>query len=222
MAGITGEKIKIVTYDTSKIDFISPIKAALGLGKDEDLSQLHQKFSEEPLVTRETDSKTVIHRRYYENIGNTDFYNQYQHFVHNVVSNVIDGSLIVQRVPSFRVHLPNNKAVGEYHHDSDFGHQPGAINFWIPLTDAHDSNTIHVGSAESGGPKPVNVKYGEALAFDAINSLHGNEINRTGQTRISFDFRVVPERDYVESSQVSINTMARLALGDYYLHASEM
>jgi hypothetical protein len=34
----------------------------------------------------------------------------------------------------FRVHLPNNVAVGSKHCDADYNHPPGEINFWVPLT----------------------------------------------------------------------------------------
>jgi hypothetical protein len=219
MAGLNGEQVQIFPYNTSRIDFVTPIKSALGLEKGE---ELHEKFELDDVVTRETDSTSAIHRRYYENIGSTDFQDQYRRFVHEVVAGLVNGPLIVQKVPSFRAHLPGNKAVGEYHRDRDFGHQAGAINFWVPVTDAYGTNSVHVARSEGDTPTPINVNLGEVLVFDAVNLLHGNELNTTGSTRVSFDFRVIPEKDYVESQEFSVNTMSRLAIGSYYSLAEDL
>jgi hypothetical protein len=222
MAGLNGEQVQIFPYDPSRIDFVSPIKIALGLEESDELSRLHEKFKLNKVVIRDTDSTTAIHHRYYENIGKTDFQEQYRRFVQEVVAELVSGPLIVQKVPSFRVHLPANKAVGQYHRDRDFGHQAGAINFWIPVTDAYYSNTVHVVRDEGQAPTPINVNFGEALAFDAVNLLHGNELNSTGSSRVSFDFRVIPETDYVDSREISVNTLSRLAIGGYYSHAENL
>lgn len=222
MTGIKGEGVTIVPYDVTQTNFVDPIKGALGLSDIDDLANVHLKFENELPVTRETDSKTSIHQLYYEQIGSTDFYEQYRKFIHSVVGNLVDGPLIVQKIPTFRVHLPNNKAVGQYHRDSDFGHQPGAINFWVPVTPAFESNAIHIANTDDVDPSPVAVNVGEALAFDAVNLFHGNEVNLTGQSRVSFDFRVIPEHEYSESSKVSINTMTQLAIGGYYTYANEL
>ena len=40
------------------------------------------------------------------------------------------------------------------------------------------------------------MNYGEILKFDGANLLHGNKINKTGKSRISFDFRVLKKSDY--------------------------
>lgn len=115
MAGLNGEQIRIISYDTSEVDFVSPVKQALDV--DDDLDLLHKHFSIDSIVTRENDSTTEIHRKYYKNIEDTDFYERYRYFVSKIVASLIDGPLIVQKIPSFRVHLPGNRAVGAYHRD---------------------------------------------------------------------------------------------------------
>lgn len=222
MAAINGESIKIVPYDTEETDFVTPVKQALGLEDDDALELLHEYFSVGSVVTRANDSKTALHRLYYEGIEDTDFYDEYRSFVKKVVADLIEGPLIVQKIPSFRVHLLGNKAVGGYHRDSDLGHQSGAINFWLPLTDAYSTNSVHIVEDDQSEPAPIDVKYGEVLVFDAVNLLHGNEINTTDHTRVSFDFRVIPERDYVDSDTKSANTMSRLAIGDYYIKLTDL
>jgi len=222
MAALNDEKLKILTYETTRFDFEGSVKEALGLHSTEQLSQIHTRFNSGPVVTRETDSTTPIHRLYYEKIADTNFYNHYRDFIHTVVSRVVEGPLIVQRIPTFRAHMPKNKAVGRYHRDKEFGHQDGAINFWLPVTRAHHTNALHIDLEDDWGPVPLELEVGEFLAFDGVNLRHGNELNETSETRVSFDFRVIPEVDYIESSERSVNTLSRLALGDYYVHADEL
>lgn len=222
MASLPGEQIQVHAYNLSEIDFVTPVKLALDLEEAEDLAQLHEKFTLDSIVTRETDSTTAIHRQYYANIGQTGFTSLYKEFIHNVIANLVDGPIIIQKVPTFRAHLPGNKAVGKYHRDSDFGHQAAAINFWIPLTDAFDTNTIHIAQREDDTPQPVDVSLGELLAFDAVGLVHGNEINETGRSRVSFDFRVIPQSQYVKSHRQSVNTLSTLAIGDYYIFPEDL
>jgi hypothetical protein len=53
-------------------------------------------------------------------------------------------SLAFQVQPALRVVPPSCKRVGQPHRDRDYGHQPGQINFWLPLSAASGSNTLWV------------------------------------------------------------------------------
>ena len=44
--------------------------------------------------------------------------------------------------------------------------------------------------------KPFKLKYGDLLCWNFNKCLHGNHINKTGLTRVSFDFRIIPCRKY--------------------------
>lgn len=50
-------------------------------------------------------------------------------------------NMLPQTVPVFRVFLPEHLAVGPRHRDESYHEQPNEINFWLPLTDAFDSNS---------------------------------------------------------------------------------
>lgn len=86
---------------------------------------------------------------------------------------------------------------------------------------------------------PVPVRYGQVLCFDAVNLLHGNRLNREelepvielddygcerhagwsgrGRTRVSIDFRVLPEALYdPENRRESINTGTPFVEGAYW------
>ena len=64
---------------------------------------------------------------------------------------------------------------------------------------------------------PMDCKYGSFCQWDASNLLHGNKKNITSITRVSVDFRVIPESRFEElSSTGSINTKTKFSIGEYY------
>ena len=86
-----------------------------------DLRYLHTQTNKKyERVVRENDFKTEFHEKFYT-IGNT-FYSVYEAFIRNVVLPKFDESIVYQRIPNFRIHMPNNLAVGEFHRDTDYGH----------------------------------------------------------------------------------------------------
>ena len=58
------------------------------------------------------------------------------------------------------------------------------------------------------------------LVFDGANLEHGNRVNRSDRTRLSFDFRVVPEPLFRDRDKRSLNTKMRFALGEYFERAA--
>lgn len=68
--------------------------------------------------------------------------------------------------------------------------------------------------AEDFRPYPVEV--GEVLVFDGVNLAHGNKVNDTAKSRVSFDFRVIPRSEYRPRSDVSVNTGVRFEIGGYF------
>jgi hypothetical protein len=59
------------------------------------------------------------------------------------------------------------------------------------------------------------------LTFDAVNRQHGNVVNDTESTRVSFDFRVIPLSRYRTNDLKTINTGMRLVIGEYFTLLSE-
>ena len=69
-----------------------------------------------------------------------------------------------QRQPTFRVVLPSGQQVGYRHCDADYHHPPAEINWWIPLTSVHHSNSLVTESLPGRGDfSPVEMGYGQAL-----------------------------------------------------------
>jgi ectoine hydroxylase-related dioxygenase (phytanoyl-CoA dioxygenase family) len=120
-------------------------------------------------------------------------------------------------VPTFRVHLPDNLAVGEFHTDGAYHHQQGEINFWLPVTEAFDTNSLWIESEPGRADfSPVRLTPGQVYMFDGVNLSHGNKVNRTGVTRVSFDFRLISRHRFTNTDHVSVSAGRRMSIGHYW------
>lgn len=206
---------KIVEYDTSLFPFRVLIEDFLG---EKDLELIHEKYNV-PLVVRENDQETDYHKIFYKNCDlNSGFDELYKKFVKEYVSSMFDDNKIVyQKRPTFRIHLNNNKAVGEFHRDSEYNHPLQEINMFVPMTECVDTNTIWIEKTPGAEDfEPINLKYGQAFVFNGGLLTHGNKVNRTNQTRVSFDFRIIRNKDYKNSFHSSINSSQKFEVGGYY------
>jgi hypothetical protein len=203
---------KTLDYEVDKYPFPEVIRSWLGVERLEDI---HEGVDYE-VFTRETDQSTEFHRRLYE-IGD-DFYDVYRRFLVDVARPFFGEDLIYQRIPSFRIHLPGNVAVGEFHRDRDYSHGEGEINFWLPVSRAWDTNSVWIETSEGASDfQPYDVEVGQVLVFDGVNLAHGNKLNETGKTRVSFDFRVIPKSQYRPRHEAqSVNTGVRFEIGGYF------
>ena len=105
--------------------------------------------------------------------------------------------VLYQAVPVFRVFLPCHLAVGPKHRDEAYHAQPNEINFWLPLTDAFDSNSLYVESSRgSRDYAALECGYGSYARFHGNSCEHFTELNLTGRTRVSLDFRVVRDVEF--------------------------
>jgi hypothetical protein len=144
--------------------------------------------------------------------------NLYRDFLRSQILPIFSQDICVQRIPSFRIGFPDSLAVREFHVDSEYNHQGGITNFWLPVTRALSTNSMWVESAPYRADyRPVNLIPGQYLQFDATTLRHGNRLNSTGKTRVSFDFRAIPLANYRPSGRCSVNAGIRLELGHYYM-----
>ena len=97
-----------------------------------------------------------------------------------------------QAFPCIRVVRPTEFSIG-IHADVNYGFNPCNVNYYVPLTELYDSNSLHV-ETEIGKEdfKSLKNSYGEIYRFHGAMCLHFTTENKTDQTRISLDFRVVP------------------------------
>jgi ectoine hydroxylase-related dioxygenase (phytanoyl-CoA dioxygenase family) len=85
------------------------------------------------------------------------------------------------------------------------------------LTPVWGTNTIWIEQNQGKADYvPVEMAPGQLLVFDGVNLMHGNKLNDTGSTRVSFDFRCVPMSRYEPTEKRTVSSGIRLALGEYF------
>ena len=106
--------------------------------------------------------------------------------------------LMIQREPTFRVHLPGTrKALGTRHIDAEYFHQRGEINYWLPLTRCFGSNTLWTESVPGAKDfHPLELDFGQLACFYGNQCEHYTLPNDTDTTRISLDFRIVADAHF--------------------------
>jgi len=210
---------KVLAYDTKKYDFRSIVQRILEF---DDLEQIHTKYTEftkKGVIQFENDQQTPLHKKFYNSVLLTNFLELYRNFVREFIAPMFNESVIVyQTKPTFRVQLPNNVAIGQKHCDSEYNHPEGEINFWIPLTKVFENNGIWLESEPGKGDfHPIgNLNYGNIFRFYGNKCRHYNNINDTGSTRISFDFRVMPRSKYIPSEATTVKSGMKFIIGSYY------
>ena len=142
----------------------------------------------------------------------------YQDFLIGEVLPLYGADLCVQATPTFRLARPGGGlAVAAWHTDAEYAHQVQTVNYWVPLTIAQGTSAMWLESAPGKGDfAPVAMQPGQYLEFSATTLRHGNKPNRTGRSRVSFDFRVIPYADYRDTGTVTATQGRALRLGDYY------
>jgi hypothetical protein len=224
----------ILNYDKDVFNFRNIFENHFSKITKSELENIHEGLPKEyfvkNIVTALNDQNQMIYEFMYKIDSGYDltksnqmskegeFFNTYKRFVDYLASDIFKEDLIYQKRPTLRCHFVNNLAVGEFHRDRDYNHPIEEINVWLPITEARNNNTIQIEhSINSNTFRPVNLKYGQFIFFDSGLS-HGNKINDTGKTRLSFDFRVIPKSMYKQNAvtKKSISQGIDLAIGDYY------
>ncbi len=204
---------KIYPYSTVAYPFEEQLQTILGLkGRGLQCKQLHlvsPGLDTLPLLQFEQDTTTQFHTQVYRSPHFPFLVGQYQKFVQEVILPELQaefgtGEFLVQREPSVRIQLPNNTALGRraeessdeqigLHCDADYNHPPEEINFILSITGQEGTNSLYVETEPGKGDfRAIAIRAGEVFRFYGNKCRHHNKINRTGDTRISLDFRVIP------------------------------
>ena len=175
------------------------------------------------LFERKNDLSTICHKCFYDKIRTDNrFDHEYMSFLSQYIKPRFNDKIVYQKIPTLRVHLPNNVSVGEFHKDKHYRDKNWAekvqeLNYFVPLTKAYGTNTIWAETEEDKGDfQEITANYGECVEWSASKLTHGNKQNLTSITRVSFDFRVVPKSRYIESDHLTINTKIPFGIGGYY------
>ena len=215
----------ISTYDTGNYNFCGEVEKIFGVpqGGLHNLHELRSDLMPPDKLNFDNETRTDFHSTFYGALNSDkgdDVKAVYEAFITNVVAPMFGRSFVYQTFPSFRVHIPNDQAIHKWHHDSDenHNHPDWEINFQVALTKMWDSNAMWLESVPGLGDfKPVEMEVGDYTIFYGNKCIHGNKENKTGRTRVSMDFRVLPYDKYDESAAKSSATASRkFVLGDYY------
>lgn len=208
------------SYCTKKYNFRSFVAKFLGI---EELELLH---ISKPFKAMLTDSRgdapdqgQELHRSFYNRMdSDLNFKSLYDDFILNVIKPHFDYPILFQKYPTFRIHQPNNICVFSWHKDKHFGHSMFEKNIFLPVTNAYSSNTIWAESREDRGDfAPMNCEKNQYIIWNGANCNHGNKLNTTQHTRVSFDFRVLNLEHYDQASQVaSLTSQRKFKIGSYY------
>lgn len=211
--------IEYYKYDLAKYDFVSFFE---NLFEIKNLQKIHEGYENlyREIKPAGKDSDTHFHRKFYDYIkGDYKYFEDiYKSFIkENIVPTLNTKDIIYQKFPSFRVHLSDNLAVGGWHRDIDYNHPEGEINFIVALTPMFESNTT-ITETEQGKMdfQQIILNVGQFAKFDGNKCLHGNLPNKTGVSRLSFDFRILPMDKYKHNDKTSISNKNKFIIGDYY------
>jgi hypothetical protein len=164
--------------------------------------------------------------------SNNEFNEVYYKFIDKYVKPIYGSKIVVQKTPNLRISFPDSTAIGKHKHeneennviglhkDSDFGHHEEEINYIIPITEMFDTNSIYYEPSQESNASTdqylnLKLKTNEYFIGKFNKLLHFNKINKTGFTRISLDFRIIPYEKYMTNLDYFKGT--KFELGKYYI-----
>ena len=204
------------SYNLDEYNFRHEIEKMFGTDQLERIHEIED--CDFGILDMETDQTTYLHKKFYEKVEETNFLNDYKKFLKDVILPHFNEDLLYQKIPTFRIQVPDNISVAEFHNDKSYSHSPDEVNIFLPITEAKETYTIWSESQENlADYSPMNAEYGEYYIWDGANLKHGNKINESNISRFSVDFRVLPFSKYDENNmQETITTKIKLKLGSYF------
>ncbi len=201
--------------------------------KEVDLDELHSNFNfNDSLLEKGTDQSTVFHKAIYSSFDDpnffaTDFWKNYKDLSLVVLQKLKNqtgyfGEWAVQRFPTIRFHFPNNISVFEFHRDSNYSHPIGEINCFYALTECFKSSALQV-ERNLGFEDyvPLNLKAGEYAILNTSIYKHGDILNKTNKTRISMDFRFIPDIQ-LKNNKSSLTKGIKFTSSSYFIKEREL
>ena len=211
----------INNYNNNKYDFRECIAECFNININE-LDEIHNLgYTYNVFEEFGPDTQTWYHQTFYKYLKSESGIKM-KNIYNNLIKEVILPYLglkeaLVQQFPSFRIQLPDNVAVAKVHTDSSLGHPYGEINFTYSITDMFDTNTIYI--EKTTGKKdfiPMEIKANNNISFNANQNLHYNKLNKTNNTRMSMDYRILPLNYKPKEETSSHSTNTKIIDGAYY------
>tara|TARA_B100001989_G_C24431029_1_gene409040 strand:+ start:319 stop:870 length:552 start_codon:yes stop_codon:yes gene_type:complete len=120
---------KRFSYNTESYPFKENLEELFGC----DCSKLHNYLGSFEKFQRNNDQNTLVHKVFYSNFKEKIF-PIYYNFQKNFIAQIIKEPYYFQVIPTFRIGLPGNKFVGEYHKDSFYNHKAYEVNFNLGIS----------------------------------------------------------------------------------------
>lgn len=228
------QNIKIFKSSNQAIEsFTYHIKHAIfSKGNDCELHDLHKELINNEKLIEGSDQATFFHKKVYTtfdhpNFYSTSFWKNYKKLSLEILAELKNETgcndlWSIQRYPTIRFQFPNNVSVFEFHRDSNYQHPLGEINCFFALNECVNSSALHIeknlGFADY---VPLNLKSGEYAILNTSIFEHGDLINKTGKTRVSMDFRFVPDSQ-LNIERVSITNNIKFTSDAYFITEKEM
>jgi len=227
---------KIFEYDTNKFKFKEFIENLYNTNDLENLYNLSIDYNNLKNNLNNdfnlNDIETDLHKKFYNEIKSNDkFKTIYCSLIKDIFNNFFlnEKILIYQSYPSIRFQFENSIAVPEHCDSDSIGNHPlGEKNFILPITTMSNTNSLYIESKPNEGDfKSVYLEYGDIFYFNGNKCIHKNVSNKEGKLRISFDFRVILVKDYINylnnnitytnpRDENSKRTPIKMTIGGYY------
>jgi len=183
------------------------------------------------LVVEDTES---VRQLYFSLFRSDEFQTLYRGLCSKLIDTYFDGEGLFQNTPTIRIQLPGRLSVS-YHTDAWYGHGQNARSFWLPLTELNEKNTLMMSVDINQSLKliqdiseklypldkindesrlicsPLLGSFGDLYSFSS-EMIHGTELNSSSTTRVSFDFRIIPDSSSLGTKPLS-NFLDRKSLG---------
>ena len=199
-------------FDVAKYQFRPALEGLFGVP----LEELHKWLGSFDQFERRNDQNTILHRVFYTNYSSC-FKPIYESFIENFISGIVKFPFAYQVIPTFRVGLPGNRFVGEYHVDSKYNHPDYELNFNLGLSNyLKPCCLMSERTPRSREFFPIECNYGSIFSFNHIDCAHGSDINTTSETMVSIDFRLAMIPFYQHTENKSINLGTTFSLGSYF------
>ncbi len=172
----------------------------------DNLERLHEKIDYEMI--------NKIRLDFYDKMNEKlEFSTSYLKLGYDMIVDTVGTELAGNKKVNFSIQMPNDdSSILPIHCDTFSGESEFQINLWIPLTDCFETNSMYIFNPKFSRKVNKNlkdyekigldnllkeyekeyqfieVKYGEGIIFTPT-CLHGNILNKTDSTRISFNCR---------------------------------
>lgn len=190
-------KTSIYKYNLEKYNFTKIIADYLEVN---DLSALEVSLDSNTETSQNSLYKNMeqsaAYKKLYQCLNSTEgslFYDTYEQFIQEVIRPQYNEPILYQKKPTHRILFLDTPGVSRFHRDRDYGHNTAEINYFVPQTKALATNTVWIESEEGAKDfTPMEMEVGQFARFDGASLEHGAKENKTGKSRVSFDFRVIP------------------------------